>query len=210
MKNYSGKTLEELLKTAAEEKGCEVEDLTYFLTEEKSGFLGIGACVKADVYCKEDIKEFIFDYLGNYFMGIDLDIEVALEDNEDGFIVNLNAENNAVLIGKQGRTLNAFNTVVRSALSNEFRKRIDILIDVNNYKQDRYRHTEAFGKRIAKQVLKSHVDVELDPMPSDERKAIHRVLNTWDHIRTVSKGEGAARHLCIQYVEDKNEEEVSE
>lgn len=209
MKNYSGKTLEDLLKTAAEDKGCEVEELTYFLTEEKSGFLGIGACVKADVYCQEDIKEFLFDYLGNFFTGIDQDIEVAIEERDDGYIINLNAENNAVLIGKQGRTLNAFNTVIRGALNSEFRKRIDILIDVNNYKQDRYRRVESLGKRVAKQVLKSHVDAELDPMPSDERKAIHRVLNTWDHIRTVSKGEGPARHLCICYV-DQDEEEVTE
>lgn len=207
MQNYSAKTLEDLLANVAEEKGCEVEDLTYFITEEKKGLLGIGSSVSADVYAEEDIKEFLFDYLGMYFTGIDQDIEVAIEDRDKSYIIHLNAENNAILIGKQGRTLNAFNTVVRGAVNSEFRKHVDVLVDVNHYKEDRYRKVESLAKRLAKQVLRSHVDVELDPMPNDERKAIHRTLNSWDHIQTISEGQGKDRHLCIRYVENKDVEE---
>ena len=205
MKRYTGKTLEELLATAAQEKGCSVEELTYFVAEEKNGFLGIGSSVSADVYCKDDIKEFLFDYLGNFFTGIDQDLEVSIEERDDTYIVRMSGENNAVLIGKMGKTLSAFNTVVRGAVNAEFKKRIDVLIDVNNYKEDRYHKLESMAKRIAKQVINSKVDVELDPMPSDERKTIHRILNTWDNIQTVSEGEGAQRHLCIRYVGEKDE-----
>ena len=75
MKNYTAKTLEELLAQAAEEKGCAVSDLKYNVMEEKDGgLLGIGKSVSADVYTMEDVKEFLFDYLGDYFTGIDLDI----------------------------------------------------------------------------------------------------------------------------------------
>ena len=42
MKNYTAKTLEELLANAAEDKGVAVEDLQYTVTEEKEGLLGIG------------------------------------------------------------------------------------------------------------------------------------------------------------------------
>ena len=55
MKNYTAKTLEELLNDAAADKGCTVEELTYFITEEKKGLLGIGSSVSADVYCNDDI-----------------------------------------------------------------------------------------------------------------------------------------------------------
>ena len=104
MKRYTGKTLEELLAAAAEEKGCAVEDLTYFIVEEKKGLLGIGSSVSADVYCLDDVKEFLFDYLGDFFTGIDQDLEVSIEERNGGFIVRMNAENNAVLIGKMGKT----------------------------------------------------------------------------------------------------------
>jgi spoIIIJ-associated protein len=210
MKNYTGKTLEEALQAAAADKNVAVEDLTYFVTEEKKGLLGIGNSVSVDAYCMDDVKEFLFDYLGNFFMGIDCDLEAAIEEKNDGFIVNLNAENNAVLIGKMGKTLAALNTVVRGAVNAEFKKRIDVLVDVNHYKDDRYHKLTSMARRIAKQVQRSHVDAELDPMPNDERKVIHKALNNWHNIRTESEGEGFGRHICIKYVPDEEKEELSE
>lgn len=209
MTSYTGKSLEEILSTAAEEKGVDKDALMYNVTEEKDGVLGIGKSVTADVFTMEDVKEFIFDYLGNYFTGIDLEIEVAIEEKYDGFIINLNADNNAVLIGKMGKTLASFNTVVRAAVNAEFKKRIDVLIDVNHYKDERYAKLRSMGKRIAKQVQRSHVDASLDPMPNDERKVIHKVLNEWHNIKTESEGEGSARHLVIKYVPDEPVEDVS-
>lgn len=205
MTNYTAKSLEELLRNAAEDKGCSVEDLQYTVTDEKKGLLGIGNTVSADVFTMEDVKEFLFDYLGNFFTSIDQDIEVAIEERTDGFVVNLNADNNAVLIGKMGKTLAAFNTVVRAAVNSEFNKRIDVLIDINHYKEERYSKLRAMAKRIARQVQKSRVDVELDPMPNDERKVIHKTLNDWHNIRTESEGEGSKRHICIRYTTDENE-----
>jgi spoIIIJ-associated protein len=203
MTNYTAKTLEELLAKAAEDKGCAVEDLQYSVTEEKKGLLGIGNSVSADVFTMEDVKEFLFDYLGNFFTSIDQDIEVAIEERTDGFVVNLNADNNAVLIGKMGKTLAAFNTIVRAAVNSEFNKRIDVLIDINHYKEERYSKLRSMAKRIARQVQRSKVDVELDPMPNDERKVIHKTLNEWHNIRTESEGEGSRRHICIRYQADE-------
>ena len=114
-----------------------------------------------------------------------------------------NAENNAILIGKNGKTLSAFNTILRGAVNSEFRKRIDVLVDVNNYKEDRYHRLASAAKRTAKQVQRSHVDASLDPMPNDERKVIHKTLNNWHNIRTESEGEGSDRHVVIKYVEDE-------
>lgn len=205
MKNYTGKTLEEVLNTASQEKNCSVEELTYFITEEKKGLLGIGSSISADVFCSEDVKEFIFDYLGTFFTNINQDLEAGIEETESGYIVRLNAENNAVLIGKMGKTLAALNTVVRAAVNNEFRKRIDVLVDVSGYKEDRYQKVSSMAKRLAKQVLKSHVDVVLDPMPNDERKAIHKALSNWKNIQTESEGDGKDRHICIRYVESSEE-----
>lgn len=210
MTTYTGKSLEEALETASQELGVETNKLMYNVTEEKDGVLGLGKSVSVDVFTMDDVKEFIFDYLGAYFTGIDLDIEVSIEEKNEGFIINLNAENNAVLIGKMGKTLASFNTVVRAAVNAEFKKRIDVLIDVNHYKDDRYAKLRSMGKRIAKQVQRSHVDVELDPMPNDERKVIHKVLNEWHNIKTESEGEGSERHLVIKYVPDEGVDTVEE
>ena len=197
MKNYQAKTLEEILEQAAEDYGCDTSSLLYNVLEEKDGILGIGKSITAEVFTMDDVKEFLFDYMGDFFTGIDLDLECAIEEKDNAFIVNLNADNNAVLIGKMGKTLSAFNTVIKAAVNAKFKKRIDILIDVNHYKSDRYYKLRGMAKRIGKQVQRDHVKVALDPMPNDERKVIHKALNEWHNIKTESEGEGSNRHVCI-------------
>ncbi len=205
MKKYQAKTLEEILEQAAEDYGCDTSSLLYNVLEEKDGILGIGKSITAEVFTMDDVKEFLFDYMGDFFTGIDLDLECAIEEKDNAFIVNLNADNNAVLIGKMGKTLSAFNTVIKAAVNAKFKKRIDILIDVNHYKSDRYYKLRGMAKRIGKQVQRDHVKVALDPMPNDERKVIHKALNEWHNIKTESEGEGSNRHVCISYVEDQAE-----
>lgn len=208
MERYTADSLDALLKKAADKKECAPEDLKYYIISETKDDEENVTEVTAEVYTSDDVKEFLFDYLGNFFTGIDEEIEVAIEETEDSFIVNLNAENNAVLIGKMGKTLAAFNTVVRGAVNAEFKNRINVLIDVNHYKEERYSKLRWMAKKYGRQVQKSHVDVELDPMPNDERKVIHKQLNEWHNIRTESEGEGSRRHVCIRYVEDAGKEEA--
>ena len=197
MIEYTAETLTEALEKAAEDKNCTVEELKYYTKETEDGVI-VGA------YTQDDIKEFIFDYLGNFFVGIGQDIEVAIEETEtNGYIVRLNADNNAILIGRQGKTLAAFNTIMRGAVNSEFKSRIDVLIDINNYKEERYHKLTYIAKNNAKQVQRSHVDAVLDPMPNDERKVIHKALAGWHNIHTQSEGEGADRHVVIKYVPDE-------
>ena len=135
MKKYTGKTLNDVLNAAAKEKGVSVEELTYFVTEEKQGFLGIGASVTAEVYASCDVKEFLFNYIGEFFTGLNQDVEIEIFDEDGGYRIMLNAENNAVIISKNGQTLHALNTVVRGAVNSAFRKRFKIMNDINHYKE---------------------------------------------------------------------------
>ena len=86
--------------------------------------------------------------------------------------------------------------------------KLDAEYIVNHYKEDRYARLRSMAKRTGKQVQRSKVDVELDPMPNDERKVIHKALSEWHNLRTDSEGEGSNRHVCIRYVADKEESEA--
>lgn len=203
MKTYQGKNLDDLLKSIATEKGCAAEDITYEVKEEKKGILGIGSSVTIEAYTNQDIKDFIFDYLGNFFTSINQGIKIEILQEQNTFKVFLNADNNALIIGKAGQTLHAIYNVLKAACSSEFRKRVDITVDVNNYKEDRFRKVRAMAKRIANEVRKTKMDVSLDPMPADERKEIHQFLNTFPNVKTESQEEGPRRHLVIKYTEEK-------
>lgn len=207
VKVYTGKNLDDLLKSVAAEKGVAVEELTYTVKEEKAGFLGIGGKVEAEVYCSKDIEAFLKAYLERFFENIEMQAEVTVE-NDDGFYrIQINAENNAVLIGKNGTALQSLNTIVKAAASSEFRKRVGVLIDINGYKQEKYHKVCALAMRVAKDVRRTKTDAILDPMPADERKAIHNHLADMDCITTESEGEGNHRRLKIVYTPDKKKKD---
>ena len=207
VKVYTGKNLDDLLKSVAAEKGVAVEELTYTVKEEKAGFLGIGGKVEAEVYCSKDIEAFLKAYLERFFENIEMKAEVTVE-NDDGFYrIQINAENNAVLIGKNGTPLQSLNTIVKAAASSEFRKRVGVLIDINGYKQEKYHKVCALAMRVAKDVRRTKTDAILDPMPADERKAIHNHLADMDCITTQSEGEGNHRRLKIMYTPDKKKKD---
>lgn len=203
MKSYTGKNLDDALKQASADKNVSVEDLTYNITEETSGFLGLGSKTTITAYCKKDIKEFMKDYLQKYFDGIHMQVEIEVSEDNDFFHVNLNAENNAILIGKNGQTLQSINMVLKSAASSEFKRRIGVLIDINGYKEEKYQKVCTLALRVAKSVQRSRTDATLDPMPADERKAIHNYLSNMKNISTVSEGEGNQRRLKIVYTKEK-------
>lgn len=200
MEIYTGKTLDEILESVSEARSISKDQLQYSILSQDASE------VKAYIYDSEDIKEFLFDYLGNFFTEIGLDIEVSIEEIMGSYHVNLNAENNAILIGKQGKTLQALNLVMKAAINAVFKRRIDVVMDINHYKEDRYAKVKAIAKRVARQVQQSHVDAALDPMPNDERKAIHKALSDWEGISTESEGVGADRHICIRYRQEEVEE----
>ncbi len=200
MKSYTAKTLEELLQTVAKQKGVEVSDLTHFVTEEKSGFLGFGASVTADVYAYDDVVNFIKGYLENFFNNLDLDVDVTVNYENNNYYVDLNADNNAILIGKNGQSLQGLNFLTRAAVNAHYKNRFYLMIDINGYKQDRYAKVKSMARRIAKSVQRSRISATLDPMPNDERKAVHQALTDFEHIKTESEGEGPYRKVIIKYV----------
>lgn len=208
IKNYTGRSIDDLLQQVAHEKDVLMDDLVYKITEEKKGILGLGSSVSADIWCFVDVMDFIRDYLAQFFINIDLGADIDVSYDQRSYYVTINADNNAMLIGHNGSSLLALTQLVRAVTNAEFKHRFFINIDINNYKQERYRKVRGLAIREAKNVLKTKIDVKLDPMPSDERRAIHQVLSDWDHIKTESVGEGRNRRLVIKYVDEKEGELV--
>lgn len=204
MNIYTGKNLEEAVKSAAKDKQVMVDEITYTVTEEIAGFLGIGSKVSICAYCTKDITDFMKEYMTTYFENINMHADIDVHEENGFFRMNIDGENNAILIGKNGQTLQSMNTVLKSAVSSEFKKRVGVLIDINGYKEEKYQKECSLARRVAKSVQRSKTDAILDPMPADERKAIHNCLTGMKHITTISEGEGNQRRLKICY--DPNKE----
>jgi spoIIIJ-associated protein len=198
MKTYTTKTLEEALAAAEKDLSTPIKDLSYKVVEEKIGLFSKKVVV--EVYEVSDVVEFAQQYLiqSISLLGIEVKTQASLKD---GIInITLDTSRNPILIGKNGKTLQALNELVRLATSSKYKRRFRILLDINDYKDGKYDKVVAIARRIARDVVRTKVDVTLDPMPADERRVVHNALSGMPNIKTESVGEGHRRAISIRYI----------
>lgn len=201
MKQFTAKTLEEAIALACEELQIEDEkDLVYTIIEEKKGLFKKSATI--EVVEIEDEAEYAVEYLRKVIAVLDIEAEIDYTIQNDRILIDVDSDHNAILIGRNGRTLQALTEITKLVTSIHFKKRIRLLIDVNNYKQGKYRKVITIAKRTAKEVQRSKVDATLDPMPADERRRVHNALTRYSNIATESVGSGHRRQIVIKYVEN--------
>ena len=201
MKTYTAKTIDEAVELASQELGIPSEEVIFTIEEEKKAIFGKKATIS--VYELSDAIDFAESYVKGVLesLGIgDVTTKTSLED--DIIRIEINSDHNPILIGKNGVTLQALNEITRLAVSGKFRRRFRILLDIGDYKDNKYSRVASIARRTAKEVQKTKVDVTLDPMPSDERRIVHNALANFSHIRTESSGEGHHRAVTIKYVEE--------
>jgi spoIIIJ-associated protein len=142
------------------------------------------------------------DYLVSILDAMEISTQVEFRNTSDDEIsFKLNTDNNAILIGKEGKNLSSLLYLVRNYLQ-LFVSRgesIRVSLDIANYQDHHRRNLEILAVRIGKEVQKTHIAVRLDPMNAYDRRVIHAKLADWDDISTQSDGEGENRAVVISY-----------
>jgi spoIIIJ-associated protein len=198
MKQYTTKTLEEALAEAEKDLGIPAKDLSYQVIEEKIGLFSKKVVV--EVYEMSDVVKFAQDYLVKAISLLGIEVKTTASLNDGIINVTLDTTRNPILIGKNGKTLQALNELVRLATSSKFKRRYRILLDINDYKEGKYDKVISIAKRIARDVVRTKIDVTLDPMPADERRVVHNALSGMPNIKTESVGEGHRRAICLRFI----------
>ena len=199
---FEGKTLEEAKEKALKSLNVEEKDV-YLKEEEIKGKLFKATTYKCSVIKYSDIADFVKDKLKEMLsnMGLDVKFETTVRDEQSN--IKMYSDNNNILIGRNGQTLIAIQTILRQIVHNEIGIYPYILLDVENYKEKKNSNLERTAKRIAKEVQKTKIDVSLDNMNSYERRIIHNALSNFKNISTLSEGEEPNRHIVIRYKEDE-------
>ncbi len=199
MKEFEGKTLQEALEKASNELNKKVEEIKYTVVSEVKSLFK--KSVKISVLELSDADQVAKDYLQGILNALGLQANIEIVHQDDIMHVNMTSESDAPkIIGRGGETLKALNELVRSAVFNKFDQHIRVLVNINNYKDQKYDKLVSLAQRVAATVKRTRVTAELDPMPSDERRVIHNALADDTHIKTLSVGVGKNRHVTIQYV----------
>ena len=133
-------------------------------------------------------------------MGYSVNIEVKNKEEVPKYIIF--SDNDALLIGKNGKNLKALSTVVSQYLNTQLGRNYKFIIDVNEYKEKREQSLERLAKRVAREVAQTKIEAKLDSMNSYERRIIHNTLTNNKKVYTESEGEEPNRYVVIKPKEE--------
>jgi spoIIIJ-associated protein len=202
IRSYEGKTEAEALEKALAELNLTESDVL-FRSEEKKGKLFKASTIELKVLPLSEVEEYAKEYLKNLLT--DMGIEVSFESRirEKQIYLKMYSNNNPVLIGKNGQTLEALQTIIKSIINKSVGLYPVIILDVENYKEKQEKRIENLAKNTAREVLKTKVEARLENMNSYERRIVHNILTDYKGIYTVSEGEEPNRYVVIKIKEDK-------
>ncbi len=112
-------------------------------------------------------------------------------------VFDIKGDELGILIGRRGQTLACLQYIVRLVVSHKVKASVLIVIDVNSYKQHRYKSLNNLANRIAEEVEANEKSFELEPMPAYERRIVHMALANHPTVYTESTGVGEARKIVI-------------
>ncbi|MCF7926916.1 MAG: single-stranded DNA-binding protein [Candidatus Izimaplasma sp.] len=163
---------------------------------EKKGLIIKSYIVEATV--NVDPGEFGFEMLTTMFETMQIDASIEMKKRNGNEIrYDIQTNENAILIGKGGKTLEHIQYYIRNLINSFSDERKIVLVDIGGYKANRKKQLEIIATKTAKKVARSKIKAKLDPMNAYERRIIHTKLAEWRDVRTESEGQGKARKVVI-------------
>jgi len=141
-----------------------------------------------------------------YMMGLEAQVSAHYgeTDRDDRRYINVDVRGSdlSVLIGRRSETLNAFQYIASLIIGKESQQFVQLVVDVEGYRERREKQLVQMAKRMADQVAKNGRRQTLEPMPSAERRIIHIALREHPAVTTESTGEDPYRKVVILPRED--------
>ena len=197
---FVGKTYEEAVNKAKIELQELEENLIIKVIDEKKSLLS-KKC-EIEVIEKREIKNFIKEKLVTILREMGYQAEVEIQVKQDIPTYRIYSNNDSLLIGKNGKNLEAFQIVLRQIVNTETGINYRFFLDVSDYKEKNEHHLEVLARRLAREVATTKIEVKMDSMNSYERRIVHNVLTNNKKVYTESVGEEPNRCVVIKPRED--------
>lgn len=196
-----GGSVEEALEGAAKILRVEKDQIEYIVLEEgKSGMLGIIGAKETEIEAwkkmlpQDEAAEIMQEILNKMKL---LAVADAKTGEQGEILVEIKGEDIGQIIGKDGATLAALQTILSTALSNRHAMRIRVYVDAGGYKARQAQAIERIAIDASKDVEATGKEKILPPMSAAERRIVHMALKDSPSVTTHSEGEGSQRHLII-------------
>ncbi len=196
-----GKSVDEAIKAALDELGCNMDDVVVEVLEEPSkrllGFIGNKpAVVRVSLVEKpeNEASKVVEELLQK--MKIEYQIDNIEWDNGVTRI-NIVGKDMGLLIGRKGETLNALQFLAGLMVNRKREQKMRIVLDVEDYRKKREQSLEALALRLSEKVKQTQKNVIMRPMNPQERRIVHTILQEDPQLVTYSMGDEPNRKVVI-------------
>jgi spoIIIJ-associated protein len=182
------------------------------LTEGERGLLGVGTSparvlARADVTTapaaasddgESPLAMLVKDLVERISAWLGAPARVTVAEDDEMVRASMAAPDAGVLIGRDGRTIDAIQHVVSSIAYREHGpggKAVEV--DAGGYRERRRSRLEASARQAADRALRTGSAVRLEPMSAAERRVVHVTLQDEEGIETHSEGDDPERYVVV-------------
>lgn len=223
---FEGKTTEDAIQNAARELNLPVEELNIDVIEPGSaGIFGLVGSRKARIKVtlkpspelepeleeeeeqrepeerkeepqEEDVK-FAKRTLEEVLALIPVEATVTAGRGQGRINLRIQGDRSGLLIGRKGKTLDALQFLVNKMVSKALEKKIDVVIDSENYRRRREDALTQLALKMGDKAKKTKKPVTTNPLNPQERRLVHLALKDDGRLETKSRGEGLLKRVVI-------------
>lgn len=213
---FEGKTTKEAIANACKELNLSEEDMDIEVLEPGSpgifGIVGgkkarIKVSVDSDTAAKaeegdEEEEErglaIARDTLEKILSMIPMEVTSIEATKGDGVLyLDVKGDKSGLLIGKNGRTLDALQFIVNKIVNKALAKRIQVVVDSENYRERKRDSLIQMALRMGEKAKGNRKTVATNLLNPRDRRIVHLALRDDKEIETKSRGEGELKKVLI-------------
>ena len=128
-------------------------------------------------------------------MGVKTEVEGFLK--EGNLCLEIKGDQEGVLIGKHGRTLESLQMLINRMVNKRLRNAVRVVLDVDDYRKRRIDTITSIASRLGEKAKRAGHSLTVGPFNSHDRRIIHITLKEDPYLKTESLGEGELKKVKI-------------
>jgi len=122
---------------------------------------------------------------------------ITVKDIDGTAHCNVSSDHEELLVSQEGRTLDSLQYLLRKIVSKKLPGRVQLNIDVGNYRERRYQELQELALEYSGQVKENGKTQIISSLNPSERRVVHVALQDDPDIRSRSIGEGLFKKVLI-------------
>ena len=158
----------------------------------------ISAAYEAGETALSPVGQQLAELLEHVRRALGVQATIAIREGDGSLYAAFHGPELGLVIGKHGQTIDAIQYLATALVFRQTDERPDVIVDAAGYRERRRGILESIADRAADRAVSGGRPVELEPMPSSERKIVHIRLKDRVGIETTSEGAEPNRHVIVR------------